>query len=770
MNSVRRLAAIMAVDVVGYSRMMGADEEGTFARLRSLRRRMIDPKIAERGGRIVKTMGDGLLVEFQSVVDALRCADELQRAMAEAEASLPPARRIVFRIGIHQGDVIFQEDGDIFGDGVNIAARLEGIAEPGGICVSGRVQEDVVGKIGLTFDDMGEQTLKNIARPIRAYRARPAGRPSAGDERTVVQSRGASVAPRAGTAAGPIVTAAVGPAAVVAPAEGLRAGDVLGHTYRIEALIGHGPLGDVYRAKHVELGTEHAIKLIAPALGSDPKVVQLLIEEARKLASVRHDAIVNYEGLFRDEKGQRYLVTEFVEGPTLAAVLARRRLEPDEVLRLRDRLAEGLAAVHAGGIVHRDLCPDNIILENGEVGRAKLSEFGFATTGEGRDATLVGVNLAARHAYASPETLGLFGGRIDSRSDIYSLGLVLAAAALGFGRTLEMGASPGAAIAARQKPPDLAALPASLRPVIAPMLAPRPEDRPGSARALLNGVGASAGSTARTQSAGGSGRLWLIAAGGTAAALLLAGGVALAVLGINPVVRLTGDELRARLAAATEGYACAAVSYTLAPDRSVHLAGHVATRGDLERLRRETAAIPGVGAVEFSVTVMPPPHCEAVAVLEPIAAAPDGAMLAFASKGNATYVGARPALDVHAPGFDSYLYVDYFDSGSGQVLHLFPNERDRFNLRPWRNRFVLFKSGLWTICGNTGRQLITMVAAAKPLFRSPRPDVEAGHDYIASLGTALKAIPQAKRAASLLFFDLGDAPPWINRELACPSG
>src|SRR5207302_8358808 len=134
-------------DVVGYSRMLGSDEEGTLARLKSLRRRLIDPKLAEHRGRIVKTTGDGLLVEFQSVVDALRCADEVQRAVAEAHASFPPDRRIVFRIGIHQGDVVF-EDGDIFGDGVNVAARLEGIAEPGGICISSRVQEDAAGKLG----------------------------------------------------------------------------------------------------------------------------------------------------------------------------------------------------------------------------------------------------------------------------------------------------------------------------------------------------------------------------------------------------------------------------------------------------------------------------------------------------------------------------------------------------------------------------------------------------------------------------------------------
>src|SRR6266849_3110354 len=170
MNAVRRLAAILAADVVGYSRMIGADEEGTLVRLKSLRRRLIDPKIEEHRGRIVKTIGDGLLVEFHSVVDALRCADEVQRAMADAYASLPPDRRIVFRIGIHQGDVVFEEDGDIFGDGVNIAARLEGLAEPGGICVSARAQEDAAGRLDVAFEDMGDQQLRNIARPVRVYR------------------------------------------------------------------------------------------------------------------------------------------------------------------------------------------------------------------------------------------------------------------------------------------------------------------------------------------------------------------------------------------------------------------------------------------------------------------------------------------------------------------------------------------------------------------------------------------------------------------------
>ncbi len=165
----RRLAAILAADVAGYSRLIEADEEGTLGRLKVLRAEVIDPQIAGHHGRIVKTTGDGLLVEFASVVDALRCSAEVQTALAECNALLPSDRRIEFRIGINVGDIVV-EDGDIFGDGVNVASRLEGLAEPGGICVSARVREDAAGRLDLAFEDMGEQALKNIARPVRAYR------------------------------------------------------------------------------------------------------------------------------------------------------------------------------------------------------------------------------------------------------------------------------------------------------------------------------------------------------------------------------------------------------------------------------------------------------------------------------------------------------------------------------------------------------------------------------------------------------------------------
>jgi adenylate cyclase len=169
MTAIRRLAANLAADVAGYSRLIGVDEEGTLERLKALRAELIDLKIAEHKGRMVKTTGDGLLIEFASVVDALRCAVEVQRAMTARNAGMPQDRRIDFRVGIHQGDIVV-EDGDIFGDGVNVAARLEGLAEPGGICVSARVQEDAAGRLDLAFEDLGEQSLRNIARPVRVFR------------------------------------------------------------------------------------------------------------------------------------------------------------------------------------------------------------------------------------------------------------------------------------------------------------------------------------------------------------------------------------------------------------------------------------------------------------------------------------------------------------------------------------------------------------------------------------------------------------------------
>src|SRR6516164_7297905 len=169
MAETRKLAAILAADVAGYSKLNAADEERTLARLRALRSDLFDPTIALHHGRVVKRTGDGVLIEFRSVVDAVRCAIEVQNGMVERNAGLPPDRRIEFRVGIHLGDVVEESDGDLMGDGVNIAARLEGIAMPGAICLSEDAYHQVRGKIDADFADLGNQNLKNIARPVRVY-------------------------------------------------------------------------------------------------------------------------------------------------------------------------------------------------------------------------------------------------------------------------------------------------------------------------------------------------------------------------------------------------------------------------------------------------------------------------------------------------------------------------------------------------------------------------------------------------------------------------
>src|SRR5215831_8816961 len=369
-----------------------------------------------------------------------------------------------------------------------------------------------------------------------------------------------------------------------AASSGLAPGTVLGNTYVIEALLARGGMGEVYRARHAELGSEHAIKIVLPSLAEDPKIVHLFREEARKLGRLNNDAVVHYEGFFRDEHGLRYLVTEFVPGESLEQLLHRRRLEPDEILRLRNRLALGLAAAHEMDIVHRDVSPENILLPEGSIDRAKLTDFGIAKSTDPSSLTVIGSDFAGKYSYASPEQVGLFGGRVDLRSDIYSLGLVLAAAAMGFGKKLDMGSTAPTMIAARQKVPDLSEVPAVLRPVIARMLEPRPDDRPPSMRASLRGP------ETRT--------VWdwrslykqrtLVI--GAALVALIAAGVGLYSLARPPSVEV----LNAQVAAATAGYQCAALNYAVGPDRSVVLSGHVATQDDIDRLRREIGRIRGI--------------------------------------------------------------------------------------------------------------------------------------------------------------------------------
>ena len=246
-------------------------------------------------------------------------------------------------------------------------------------------------------------------------------------------------------------------ATVIKPSQGqqtLGVGTTLiNGTYVIEEFLARGGMGEVYRARHIDHDTQHAIKVILPEFANDEKILQLFIREARELGRVNSDAIVRYQGFLRDERGSRCLVMEFVAGESLKEILQHRRLEPPDVLSLLERIGNGLAAVHELGIVHRDISPENIIVPEGGIASAKLIDFGIAKSADRTDPTLIGTDFAGKFSFASPEQAGLFGGVVDARSDIYSLGLVLAAAALGFGEKLDMGMSPASVIMARQRYP-----------------------------------------------------------------------------------------------------------------------------------------------------------------------------------------------------------------------------------------------------------------------------------------------------------------------------
>jgi serine/threonine-protein kinase len=255
------------------------------------------------------------------------------------------------------------------------------------------------------------------------------------------------------------------------------------NTYRVKRLLGSGGMGEVYLARHLQLGTWHAVKVIHPALFSNQQVLDLFRREAAVLRGVRHDAIVSYDGFFRDEAGRSYLVMEYVDGPSLSECLGRGPLSLDEVFQLRGRLAAGLAAAHRRGAVHRDLSPDNVILPEGDVEQAKLIDFGLCKLTDPAQQTIVGSDFAGMLRYASPEQLGLFAGAVDLRSDIYSFGLLLAAAATG--RPLGMGDTFDAVLRARRSVPELSALPPPLREQIAAMLHPDPALRPADVTELV---------------------------------------------------------------------------------------------------------------------------------------------------------------------------------------------------------------------------------------------------------------------------------------------
>ncbi|WP_295390310.1 serine/threonine-protein kinase [uncultured Thiodictyon sp.] len=297
-------------------------------------------------------------------------------------------------------------------------------------------------------------------------------------------------------------------------------GTLLANTYRVERQLGGGGMGEVYLARHAKLGTLHAVKVIRSFMVANRQAMDLFYREARVLRGVRHNAVVSYDGFVQDQEGRDYLIMEYADGPSLAERIHQGPLPVDEVLILRDRLAAGLAEAHRQGAVHRDLSPDNVILPGGRVAAAKLIDFGLSKLTEPGTDSIIGSSFVGKHLFAAPEQFGMFGGKVDARSDIYSLGLVLAAAALG--RPLKMGTTLEAAVLTRQGAPDVRWVPPVLRPWLTAMLEPDPARRPASLDDLLVRWPVVAGGGAGQARSGG--RPWVI--GGAVLLVAVAAGFA----------------------------------------------------------------------------------------------------------------------------------------------------------------------------------------------------------------------------------------------------
>ncbi|WP_434623408.1 protein kinase domain-containing protein [Azospirillum sp. B2RO_4] len=278
----------------------------------------------------------------------------------------------------------------------------------------------------------------------------------------------------------------VEPSGVRAAPEPIGPGTLLSHTYRVEGLIARGGMGEVHRARHVDMDTWHAVKVIRPELAQDAKMVELLRREAAALREIRHEAVVSYDGVFRDEFGRLLLSMEFLDGPSLHEVLQAGPLDTASVAVLLDRIASGLAAAHQRGIIHRDMSTDNVILPGRDIANAKIIDFGIAKQTAAGAGTVIGDGFAGKYGFASPEQFGLFGGQVGPQSDIYSAGLVLAAAALG--HPLDMGRTPQAMIERRMSVPDLSALDEPLRGVLCSMLEPDPQNRAGTMAELVGAL------------------------------------------------------------------------------------------------------------------------------------------------------------------------------------------------------------------------------------------------------------------------------------------
>jgi len=576
-------------------------------------------------------------------------------------------------------------------------------------------------------------------------------------------------------------------AKVSTPSGRMMPGQVLGHTYEIEALLARGGMGEVYRARHIELGSLHAIKVILPELAEDPKIISLFQEEARKLSRLRNDGIVAYEGLFRDENGVRYLVMEFVDGTSLSKIIRNGPLSVEAVRQLRDRCAMGLAAAHDKGIFHRDIAPDNILLVGDRPELAKIIDFGIAKSSDPGDKTIIGQDFAGKYSYVSPEQLGLHGGKVDGRSDIYSLGLVLVAAAAG--RALDMGNSMISVIEARRGVPNLSSVPEALRAELAPLLEPDPADRPQSMRELPGGSSAGApGSTrpaeatkpnARTaqpdklsqSETGAGGKKGVAIAAGIIAFLLVVGGGAFFLFGNRPAPSTVASTPSAEspqlqtpnpvspppipppaapppqtvslaaVQAALAQFPCASIRPTITGDGNVTMTGFVGTDADLRRLAPTAQSVGAVSATTTSVRVYQP-LCEFAKLFDddPRLAGTPRTVIDFNDSSRLYHDGARLVVTLTTGAVGGYLYVDYFDGG-GTVVHMLPTPSvphnqlasDQSVTLGTQNEQPKSNEDLYTVGAPYGSSMIVATITTKPIFARLRPQQENAADYLKEL-------------------------------------
>jgi serine/threonine-protein kinase len=529
-------------------------------------------------------------------------------------------------------------------------------------------------------------------------------------------------------------------------------GQLLGHTYRIESLLARGGMGEVYRARHAELNTEHAIKIILPELAGNQRIVDLFRREASVLRTIRHDAIVAYDGVFRDENARLYLVMEFVDGPSLSKVMKQGALRPAQVRELRDRLADGLAAAHEKGVIHRDLSPDNVILPSGELSKAKIIDFGISKMADPEAKTIVGDDFAGKYSYVSPEQVGLYGGKVDPRSDIYSLGLVLAAAA--GGAPLDMGSSPISVVEARRAVPKLDRLPAELRPELTSLLQPDPADRPQSMRELIREPPrsgrqaetarrpsrAAATTTVREASPSGAGLRMAIIGGAVVLVLAIGGGLAWLLVpspGPGPTPQPPTDKialLTAAASAAVQGFQCANPSAHVSQSGDISVTGYVESPAEKDQVTAKLGSLPDAGSINNQLEVMKWPLCEMRGILEAQTASrrtdpgvphiePGGELGTYFT--NDYLKPTVTATDL----YDGYLYIDYVDP-DGSIAHLSPNQARPAVVIPKGSAVKIgtLSQEKYQIKEPYGTGLLVAISTPVQLFESLRPIQEQGDD------------------------------------------